>query len=625
MLISKAMQFTVLFLNSFFARSNMNKLVYSIIGVLVLLVLTFGSYVNTGASSAPIPAASGKIYYVSVNGNNANTGTSSAPFKTVQKCLNVVTAGDTCVVRQGTYNESLKLKTGGTASLPITIKCAVSKTCTVHSGNAQTLVSGNHTHYYIIDGLRFISTAVNNQATLYFGQGTVWSKDDKTMGNNGFILRNCYVEGDVKFYGHNNLVEKCELNGKNLWSNGITDGYAASYDNIYRNNVIHDYKVRSIWTVQYTDNILIEGNEVDGHIDCDGAGHPVTRCYVRNNIIHDAEIGIQIENSFDSVFEGNIIHDVQFGMLIVNYGLGPDFYADAEYRDTISNITVRNNLIYNVTSNGIYIYGASGGQIVNNTIQYPLANSGYYGAIALAKYGNFYSHDWELKNNILSSRNVSFLFASPSGGLPGLVSNYNLYDGTKFVQKIGSTFNNKTVTQWQAMGLDVNSTFANPLFVNPSAGDFHLQPNSPACTGGLDGTYMGAFPCDPVTPPEEVFYDNKNSAFVYSAGWKNVATRRAYHGSYKMTTKKGSYVTFNFTGQSFSILYKGGPAFRKMRVYVDGVLVGMINERTASSAFQLRWDYPGQLTQGRHRLKLVFVTANTTDNTYGSIDAVIVR
>jgi hypothetical protein len=46
------------------------------------------------------------------------------------------------------------------------------------------------------------------------------------------------------------------------------------------------------------------------------------------------------------------------------------------------------------------------------------------------------------------------------------------------------------------MGFDVNGKIGNPLFVNAATGDFHLQSNSHACTGGENGAiYMGAFPC----------------------------------------------------------------------------------------------------------------------------------
>lgn len=122
----------------------------------------------------------------------------------------------------------------------------------------------------------------------------------------------------------------------------------------------------------------------------------------------------------------------------------------------------------------------------------------------------------------------------------------------------------------------------------------------------------------------EKVYDDKNPLFVYSTGWQNVSTSSAYNGSYKETTRNGVTVKFPFTGQSFSILYKGGPYFNVIDVYVDGALVGTINQKLSTAAFQKRWDYPGQLISGKHTLKLVFKAA-TSGLSRGSVDAVIVR
>lgn len=127
----------------------------------------------------------------------------------------------------------------------------------------------------------------------------------------------------------------------------------------------------------------------------------------------------------------------------------------------------------------------------------------------------------------------------------------------------------------------------------------------------------------PVQPPQEIRYDNKNSAFVYSAGWVEEVSSYAIDGSFARTSTNGSSVTFQFTGQSFSLIYKGGPSYRKMDVYIDGVLVGTIDQRYDVSTYKARWDYPGQLPNGPHTLKLVFVTTSASTN--GSVDAVIVR
>ena len=103
-----------------------------------------------------------------------------------------------------------------------------------------------------------------------------------------------------------------------------------------------------------------------------------------------------------------------------------------------------------------------------------------------------------------------------------------------------------------------------------------------------------------------------------------MSTSKAYKGSYRETTQNDATATLAFTGQSFSIIYKGGVTFSKLEVYVDGVLVGTLNEKLATTTYQSRWDYPGQLAYGNHTLNLVFKVTSATVNR-GSLDAVIVR
>jgi len=124
-------------------------------------------------------------------------------------------------------------------------------------------------------------------------------------------------------------------------------------------------------------------------------------------------------------------------------------------------------------------------------------------------------------------------------------------------------------------------------------------------------------------PSQETRYDNKHSAFIYSAGWVEEVSPYAMDGSYARTSTNDASVTLQFNGQLFSLIYKGGPSYRKMDVYIDGVLVATIDERFDVSTYKARWDYPGQLSPGSHTLKLVFVT--TSSSTNGSIDVVIVR
>ena len=125
-----------------------------------------------------------------------------------------------------------------------------------------------------------------------------------------------------------------------------------------------------------------------------------------------------------------------------------------------------------------------------------------------------------------------------------------------------------------------------------------------------------------LNPVSETIYDDRDSAFVYSAGWEDKGKQDAYNGTLKLTTKKGSSATINFTGNSFSIVYRGGPNYGKMLVYVDDVQVGTLDQKLTKYASQKRWDYTGQLAPGPHTLKLVFVNFKYAP---GSLDAVIVR
>ena len=119
--------------------------------------------------------------------------------------------------------------------------------------------------------------------------------------------------------------------------------------------------------------------------------------------------------------------------------------------------------------------------------------------------------------------------------------------------------------------------------------------------------------------PSAVIHDSRNAAFAYSGDWENVTDTRAYQGSFKRTWSAGSYATFSFTGQKFSIIYKTGPLLGKLDVYVDGALVGTVDQKTAADVFQVKWSYGGTLPAGTHQLKLVF---SGPASTRATLDAV---
>jgi len=50
-----------------------------------------------------------------------------------------------------------------------------------------------------------------------------------------------------------------------------------------------------------------------------------------------------------------------------------------------------------------------------------------------------------------------------------------------------------TLAKWQALGYDRNSTFADPLFVDPENGDYRVRPDSPALKLGFENFPMDHF------------------------------------------------------------------------------------------------------------------------------------
>ena len=95
---------------------NTNKIINVVQLTILVLLLIFVSY----------SAAWANIYYVSKshpNASNSNPGTLNLPWLTIQHAINMLRAGDTVYIRQGTYYESLSMVTySGTLYKPITFQ-----------------------------------------------------------------------------------------------------------------------------------------------------------------------------------------------------------------------------------------------------------------------------------------------------------------------------------------------------------------------------------------------------------------------------------------------------------------------------------------------------------------------
>jgi hypothetical protein len=84
--------------------------------------------------------------YVATDGNDANSGTLEAPYKTFNKAVSVMSAGDVCIIRGGIYEEALVVNKNGTAGNYLTFKAADGETVDIRAtsvANGWQLHSGN--------------------------------------------------------------------------------------------------------------------------------------------------------------------------------------------------------------------------------------------------------------------------------------------------------------------------------------------------------------------------------------------------------------------------------------------------------------------------------------------------
>lgn len=159
---------------------------------------------------------------------------------------------------------------------------------------------------------------------------------------------------------------------------------------------------------------------------------------------------------------------------------------------TTGTVSVRYNSIKN-GNYGIYAYVSNFKVYYNNFVQNKTAICVMNNYHMLAENNVFYNNvitsiSALSGSNVTSKNNIFHLTGSGKAYSTNgnLVSNNNTFNAqsTGFINGYGS------LSAWQsASGQDNNSMVANPQFVNPSAHDFTLQPNSPCINAGVNCGY----------------------------------------------------------------------------------------------------------------------------------------
>lgn len=172
--------------------------------------------------------------------------------------------------------------------------------------------------------------------------------------------------------------------------------------------------------------------------------------------------------SESTTVNNNRIHDVYSYDLYGRGGWG--LYNDGG----TSHITMENNLVYNVKTGTYHQNYGKDNTIRNNILAYSMD-----GQIQRSRVEGHIS--FRFTNNIVLWKQGP-LYSAGSLKDNNVISESNLY-----WKETGEpvTFHGETLDLWQAKGKEKGSLIADPLFVDPARGDFHLKPGSPATKIGF--------------------------------------------------------------------------------------------------------------------------------------------
>ena len=317
------------------------------------------------------PVLHAAVYSVSPAGSDSAAGSASAPWFTLQHAADEAGAGDTVLIKSGTY-AGFRAEHGGASNLPITFKADTGASVLVNTPGPENVkgstIEIENCDWWVLEDLE-VTGAPSNAGI------------------------------DIRVAGHV-TVKNCFCHHNERWGvfTGFVEYFAAEY-----NECSYSVSEHGIYHSNSGDNAVIRYNV----------------CH------HNAGCGIQINADpsmgGDGISSFNLITD---NVLFENGALGGAAINLASVRDTL----VANNLIFSNHAGGIAAWddgqgeewGSMNNKYYNNTVHMP--SDGRW-AISLANG----STGAQVYNNILIHENSGRGgLETDSSSLPGLSSNYNV-------------------------------------------------------------------------------------------------------------------------------------------------------------------------------------------------------
>ena len=460
---------------------------------------------STGAFAGVATSAD---FHVSPAGNDANPGSPASPWRTIQHAAETVPAGSTVLIREGVYSEKVGIYVSGNATDgPIVFKAYPGERPVIDGtglpfdpDNSNSLLSIYDQSYLRIEGLtlRNLKTAtrdlvpvgilVENESshieivdnvihgieTQYngldggdahgiavFGSAAAPLSHVLISGNELFDLKlgsseALVLNGNVtEFEVSDNVVRDCNNIGIDFIGFeevGPTPALDQARDGVCRDNLV--FKIDSSFNPAYGGSFTAGGGDTSaGGIYVDGG----TRILIERNVVHHCNIGIEL--------------------------------ASEHAGRATSEITLRNNLIYQNQIGGIFMggYDTQRGMtrdclVLNNTLFENDTNEDGNGEIYL----QFDVADCIIRNNLMKTNGQGRLFGNPYTKNSGNDVDYQLFFAPSGAQEWQwrDIYYTALAAYRGASGNDANSLLSAPAFSDAAAYDFRLAVDSPARNAG---------------------------------------------------------------------------------------------------------------------------------------------
>jgi len=483
---------------------------------------------------------------VFVDGSNllasdTNTGSRDKPFKTIAYAAKIAVAGDTVHVKDGVYREFVEVANSGVGPGKMIVFRAEGKNVVIKGSD----VVDNWTPYKGGSIWKKEMWPVNSQQVFVDGQildqiggAPLFSPDRlpaKGSGVSDMTPGSFYYDHKAKILyirlknNANPNSHLVEVSTRTLifslkWKNYIKlQGFNFQHSN-------NTATVKSGWpAVAINGNgCVVENNNITW-CDFAGLGGNGNNIVIKNNnVSYNGNSGISFSGS-SIIMDGNITNYNNYrnfkadwhagGMKntiisksvvrnhTAQYNNGSGIWFDIDCVDNIIESSrvqhnkdmgifyeiskaglIRNNIVSDNATHGIYISASSDCNVLNNTVYANMRGIVVHG-VPRSSLGKKYTlFNNVVANNIIAANtNADLVMARPSADAGANSSDYNL-----FYQRSG-VLNNRldyagvqtSLAQWQkSTGHDMHSLVADPRFMDQSNNDYRLRAGSPAKGAG---------------------------------------------------------------------------------------------------------------------------------------------